>query len=82
MEVMQRENARLTQSDESKEEAEEEEQAEQEAQQPLPPAAAGAEAEDRVTVTDLWETDTHVHIFCPLCIVSGRQDPLVKICND
>lgn len=39
------ENAGLAQSDESEEEAEEEQQAEQEAEQPLPPAAAGAQAE-------------------------------------
>lgn len=35
----------LTQSNESKEDAEEQQQAEQEAQEPLPPAAAGAEAQ-------------------------------------
>lgn len=45
----------FTQSDESKEEAEEEEQAEQEAEQPLPPAAAGAEAEAWAIIKDLWE---------------------------
>lgn len=43
----------LTQSDESKEEAEEEEQGEQEAEQPLPPGAAGAEAQTRFILTDL-----------------------------
>lgn len=58
-----------TQSDESKEEAEEEEQAEQEAEQPLPPAAAGAEAEAWVIFMDLWETkkrwrNRFVLLFC------------------
>lgn len=47
-----RENCR-TQSNETKEEAKEQEKAEQEGQEPLPPAAAGAQAESWVVFTDL-----------------------------
>lgn len=53
----------LTQSDEPKEEAEEEEQCEQEAEQPLPPGAAGAEAQTRFILMDLWGTKKFVLFY-------------------
>lgn len=53
----------ITQSNESKEEAKQKQQAEQETQQPLPPAAAGAEANAWFVFPNLWETKKFICLF-------------------